>query len=89
MQIVTVFLSYLGRSRIVRFITAKLGLDVVVEVTARFGAPAGHRLSSFVAALIAEPRLIAVIVAGIFLLIDLIVIIVRAARRRSRRPQTV
>ena len=88
LQLLAVGLSYLGRSRIVRFITAKLGLSFVVEVTDRFGAPAGHRISTFISALIAEPRLIALVLAGIFLAIDLIIILVRSAGRRRHHHHT-
>ena len=65
LEITLIVVSFLERNQIARFISAKLGLDFVVEVTSRFGAPAGHRLSSWIAVIIAEPRLIAVIVTGI------------------------
>ena len=89
MELVTIGLSYLERSRIVRFITAKLGLDVVVEVTDRFGAPAGHRLSTFVSLLIAEPALIAVLVTAVWVLINLIVFLILGIRRSRRRKRSL
>ena len=84
-ELITIALSFFGRNAIARFIGAKLGLDFIVEVTAHFGADAGHRLSTIVAAIIAEPRLIALIVTGFFLVCHLIAWIVRLIRRR-RRP---
>ena len=85
MELVTIGLSYLERSRIVRFLAAKLGLDVVVEVTDRFGPAAGHRLSTFVSLLIAEPALIAVLVTAVWILLNLIVFLILGIRRRRRR----
>ncbi len=87
LQIVLVVISYLGRSSIARFLTAKLGLSAVVEVTDRFGKSAGHHLSTVISVFIAEPRLIAVAVAGILLVIDLIVFVVGRIRGRLRKRE--
>ncbi len=86
LEILAIVLSFLGRNAIARFLAAKLGLSVVVEVTSRFGADAGHRLSSFVALLIAEPRLIAVIVTGIIVLLHAIAWIISLLRGPRRSP---
>lgn len=86
LEILAVVLSFLGRNAIARFLAAKLGLSVVVEVTSRFGADAGHRLSSFVALIIAEPRLIAVIVTGIIVLLHVIAWIIQLLRGPRRGP---
>lgn len=86
LEILAIVLSFLGRNAIARFLAAKLGLSVVVEVTSRFGADAGHRLSSFVALLIAEPRLIAVIVTGIIVLLHMIAWVISRLRHSGRRP---
>ena len=84
-ELLTIVLSFLGSSRIARFLAAKVSLDVVVEVTDRFGAPAGHRLSTLVSLIIAEPKLIAVIVTGIWLSVDLVLWIVWMIRHRRHR----
>ena len=93
LEIVAVTLSFLQRSHIARFLTAKVGMDTVVEVTRHLGADAGHSLSTFVALLVADPRLIAVFIAGCFLIINFIAGIVswnvRRRRRRNRRPRKV
>ena len=86
LEILAIVLSFLGRNAIARFLAAKFGLSVVVEVTSRFGADAGHRLSSFVALLIAEPRLIAVIVTGIIVLFHAIAWIISLLRGPKHRP---
>ena len=85
LEIIAIVVSFLGRNAIARFLAAKVGLDFTVEVTAVFGRAAGHRVSTVVALLVAEPRLIAVLVAGVFLIIELIVWIVRMLGRRFRR----
>ena len=81
-EIIAVILSFLERSRIARFLTAKVGLDMVVTVTDRFGAPAGRHLSTFIAALIAEPMLIAAFLTVVFILCNIILHIVLLIRRR-------
>ncbi len=87
LEILAIALSYLESSRIARFITAKLSMGAVVEVTARMGRDAGHHLSSFLAVLVAEPKLIALIVAGVLLVLEFIGFVVRRARRGSEhRP---
>ena len=88
LEILAIVLSFLGRNAIARFLAAKLGLSVVVEVTSRFGADAGHRLSSFVALLIAEPRLIAVIVTGIIVLLHAIAWFISLMRGSRRSPDS-
>ena len=87
-ELIAVAVSFLGRNAIARFLAAKAGLDLVVEVTARFGADTGHRLSTIVAAIIAEPRLIAVIVVLFFLIFHLLAWLIRLffRPRRRRRP---
>ena len=85
LELVAVGLSYFQSSYIVRFLTAKLSMDVLVEVTARFGANAGHSLSTLLAALVAEPRLIAVGVAAVLLLVELIAGTCRAVSRGRRK----
>ena len=69
-ETVAVGAAFLGSNTIARFLAAKVSLDIVVEVTARFGPQAGHNLSTLLAAVIAEPRLIAAIAAGFFLVVD-------------------
>ena len=71
-ELIVVVLSFLGSSAIARFLVAKITLDTIVWVTSTFGPGVGHTLSSFLAAIVAEPRIIAFIVAGIFFLIHLI-----------------
>ena len=83
-EILAIVLSFLGRSRIARFLGTKAVLDFVVEVTAIFGREAGHRLSTFLALLAAEPQLITVTVTSLILLVELIIYIVR--HLRPRRP---
>ena len=83
LEILTVGLSYLERSRLARFITTKVTLDTVVEVTARFGKDAGHRLSTVLAALTAEPYIIAVALTVLFLLIDFISILAGRSRKKK------
>lgn len=87
-ELIAVAVSFLGRNAIARFLAAKAGLDLVVEVTARFGADAGHRLSTIVAAIIAEPRLIAVIVVIFLLIFHLLAWLIRLffRPRPRRRP---
>ena len=88
MELLAIVLSFLARSRIARFLTAKASMDLVVEVTAVLGRDAGHRLSTFFAFLAAEPALIAVFVTAIVLLTELILWVIarlRPDRRRRRR----
>ncbi|MBR2259061.1 MAG: hypothetical protein IJ899_17385 [Blautia sp.] len=85
LEVLAVSLSYLERSRIVRFITAKLTLDTVVEVTAHFGRDAGHRLSTVLAMLTAEPYLIAVVLTGIFLVLNFVGFLSDRSRRKKLR----
>lgn len=87
MELIAIALSFLGRSRIARFLTAKASMDIVVEVTAVLGRDAGHRLSTFFAFLAAEPALIAVFVTIVVLLVELILwVIGRLRPDRRRRP---
>ncbi len=78
-------LSVLERSRIARFLSTKVILDLVVEVTDKFGAAAGHRLSTGIAAIVAEPMIIVYIVAGLLTVINLLVFLLRKPRRRRKR----
>ena len=78
-------LSVLERSRIARFLSTKVILDFVVEVTDKFGAAAGHRLSTIIAAIVAEPMIIVYIVAGLLTLVNLLVFLFRKPQRRRRR----
>ena len=93
MEVLAIVLSFLESSRIARFLTAKVSMDVVVEVTDKFGTRAGHRMSSILAFIVAEPRIIAVAVTGVILVLELILGIVRlakakAGKRRRRRDLT-
>ena len=85
LEILLIALSYFERSYIVRFLTAKISMDVLVEVTDRFGADWGHRLSTVLAVIVAEPRLIAVIVTGVILVLELIALLWRSLSRPHRR----
>ncbi len=87
LEIIAVGLSYFQSSYNVRFLTAKVSMDVLVEVTARFGANSGHALSTVMAALVAEPRLIAVGLAAVLLLIELFASIGKAVSRHRRRKR--
>ena len=84
LELVIIGLSFFERSYIVRFLTAKLSMDVLVEITAHFGPVVGHQVSSLLAAIVAEPRLVAVIVTGIILLLELLVGIFRMIFRPRR-----
>lgn len=79
-EVLAIVLSVLERSRIARFLSAKITLDLVVEVTDRFGKAAGHRLSTIIAAIVAEPLIIAYVLAGTLLVIDLIVLLIKRRR---------
>ena len=81
MELLSIALSFLYRSRIARFITTKISMDIVVEVTAVFGKDAGHRLSTFLALLTAEPALIAVFVTALILVLEMLFWIIRRARK--------
>ena len=72
-ELIAVAVSFLASSRIARFLVAKLTMDTVVEVTDRFGADAGHTLSGFLALIVAEPKMIAVVVAGVFLVLNAVI----------------
>lgn len=85
LEILAIFLSFLNCSRIARFLSAKITMDVLVEVTDKFGASAGHFLSTVIAAIVAEPLIIAYVVTGLIVLINLLVMLVRKIRRRRRR----
>ena len=84
LELLAIALAYLEKSRLVRFITAKLSMDAVVEVTARFGRSAGHRLSTFLSLIVAEPRLLAVIITGILLVVNLVVWLAGLFKNRRR-----
>ena len=88
LELIAVALAFLEGNAIARFLVAKVGMDTVVEVTHRFGRSAGRSVSTFLAAIVAEPRLIAVIVAGFFIVLHLLAWGVRSARlhRMHRNP---
>ena len=85
LEIMAVILSFLGSSRIARFLSAKVTMDVLVEVTDKFGARAGHWLSTVIAAIIAEPLIIAYVVSGVIIFANLLALLIRALKRRHRR----
>ena len=80
LEILAIVLAFLGNSRIARFLSAKVTMDVLVEVSVRFGAPAGHFLSSVIAAVIAEPLIIAYGITGVIVAIHLLVLLIRKRR---------
>ena len=84
-EIVAVGLTYLERSRAARFLTAKLGTNLIVDVTDRFGKDAGRTLGTFISALIAEPSLIALVMAVFFVVFNSILFLFRSIHRRSRQ----
>ncbi|MDO5702153.1 MAG: hypothetical protein Q4G47_02215 [Lachnospiraceae bacterium] len=77
LEIAAIVLSILARSRIARFLSTKAALSLVVEVTDKFGAPAGHFLSTVIAAIVAEPMIIVYIVTGVIVCVNLFVMAVR------------
>ena len=87
LEVLAIVLSFLGRSRIARFLSTKITLDVVVEVTDKFGAAAGHRLSTVIAAIVAEPLIIAYVVTGLIVGINLLAFLLRRlfGRRHPHR----
>ena len=88
LEVLALVLSILGRSRIARFLSTKVTLDVVVEVTDKFGARAGHRLSTFIAAVVAEPMIVAYVVAGVLVVVNLLVLLVRRGKRKRRQGRS-
>ena len=72
LEVIAVAVSFLAGSRIARFLTAKVSMDVIVEVTDRFGPAAGHNLSTLLASIVAEPRLIAVFVIIVLVVFNII-----------------
>lgn len=87
LELIAIALAYLEKSRLVRFVTAKLSMSAVVEVTARFGRDAGHRLSTFLSLIVAEPRLLAVIITGILLIVNLVIWLTGLLQSQSRRSR--
>ena len=85
MEVLTVGTSFLASSRIARFLTAKITMDVVVEVTDRFGKNVAHALTTTLAMIVAEPRIIAFTVTGVILGLNAIVWSVRGIRRLFRK----
>ena len=83
-ELLAIAISFLGRSQIARFLTAKVGMDVLVEVTDRFGRDAGHRLSTVIAFIVAEPHIIAVVVAGIIVVLEFVFWLFHAIKGRKR-----
>ena len=88
LEALAIVMDVLERSRIARFLSTKAVLSVVVEVTDRFGARAGHRLSTFISAVVAEPLIAVYIIAGILAALNLLVLVVRLAKKkkRTRKP---
>ena len=81
MEVLAIALSYFQSSAIVAFLTTKVMMDATVAITARFGADAGYRASAIfsgiLASFVAEPRLIAVVITAVILLVNGIVLIIR------------
>ncbi len=81
MEILAIALSYFQSNAIVAFLTTKAMMDVTVTITAHFGADAGYRastiFSTILASFVAEPRLIAVVVTALILVLNGIVLIIR------------
>ena len=84
-EILVVVLAVLARSRIARFLSTKITLDLVVEVTDKLGPEAGHRLSTVIAAIVAEPLIVAYIVAGIFVVVNILAVLFRSIRAGRRK----
>ena len=84
MEVLAIVISILERSRIARFLSTKVTLDVLVEVTDKFGADAGHRLSTFIAAVVADPMIVAYVVAGFLVFLNLVVFLIRRLRTPKR-----
>ena len=85
MEGLVLVLSVLERSRIARFLSTKAILDLVVEVTDKFGAAAGHRLSTMIASIVAEPMIIVYIVAGLLTVINLLVFLIQKHRHKKKQ----
>lgn len=85
-ELVVIGVSLFEGSHIVRFLTAKITMDVVVEITARFGPGVGHQVSAILASIVAEPKLIAVFVTFAILIIEVFIMLIRLlfAHRRHR-----
>ena len=85
-ELVVIGVSLFEGSHIVRFLTAKITMDVVVEITARFGPGVGHQVSTILASVVAEPKLIAVFVTCAILILEVFIMLIRLpfAHRRHR-----
>ena len=77
--------SYFTSSRLARFFTTKVVLDIQTEITVHFGRDAGHQMATVLAAIVAEPRIIAAVVTGVILFINLIAFLCRKIGGRRRR----
>lgn len=86
-EIIAVVVSFLASSRVARFFTAEATMYIVVEVTDRFGKKAGHWISTVFAAIVAEPRILALVVTGVILAVNVIVWTVRGIRRAIRNSR--
>ena len=94
-EVVAIGGSFLASSRLARFVTAFFGskaeMDIVIAVTERFGAPAARQLSTIFAgingAVAAEPRVIALAVTGVIVVLNMIAFLFRSIgkHRRKRR----
>ena len=87
LEIIAIAMVYLERSRAARFIAAKLSMSTVVEVTSHFGAKAGHRLSTVLALFVAEPKLLAVLITGILIAVNLVLWLLGMFLHRSHHPR--
>ena len=83
LEVMAIVLGFLANSRIARFLSAKVTMDVLVEVSVRFGAPTGHFLSTVIAAVIAEPLIIAYGITGVIIAGNLIVFLIKSLRKRK------
>ena len=83
-ELLVIILSFLQSSRLARFMAAKVSMDVIVEVTARFGPDAGHRLSTFMAAIVAEPKIAAVVVTAVIIVCHAVIFLACRLTRRYR-----
>ena len=83
-ELTLIGVSFVGSSYIARFLVAKVSMDTLVEITDRFGPTAGHMVATILSVIVAEPRILAVIVAGVLVVIEVAVRLIRLGRRRKR-----
>lgn len=87
LELMAVILSFLGSSHIARFLSAKVTMDLLVEVTDKFGASAGHTLSTVIAAVIAEPMIIAYVVTGVIIFFNILALMIGKIRNTRIRKE--